>query len=89
MSFKSIGALVAACLFGGLVCGCAARPPVPDPPAEAHAPPPADGRAQLLRALDALKRQGGSAEEENRNAASVLDALGVTVMQGDGGVTSE
>jgi uncharacterized membrane protein len=89
MSFGSVRALFAGCLFGALVCACAGRHPAPEPPAEANAPAD-DQRAQLLQSLEALKQAGVRAEQDTRAARSVLDAIvGSPQMQGDGGVTAE
>jgi hypothetical protein len=85
-------ARLAQCLFllGGAVLGaCAGEKPAAEPPKahEAQPPPRDDGRAQLVRTLDALKQPGVEAVKDTQEARSVIEAIGgVTQMQGDAGL---
>jgi hypothetical protein len=77
-------------LAGAVLAACAGGKPSAQPPAahQAQPPPRDDGRAQLVRTLDALKQPGANAVEDTQAARSVLQAIGgVTQMQGDAGLT--
>ena len=77
-------------LLGGAALGaCGGGRPAAEPPKahEAQPPPRGDGRAQLVRTLDALKQPGDNAVKDTQGARAVIEAIGgATQMQGDAGL---
>lgn len=91
MKFGTRLVLLVPLLAGAALSACASEKPLAPPPESSEAPAPSrdDGRARLVRGLDALKQPGDRAEKDTDTARSVLEAIGggSTEMQADAGRT--